>query len=98
MIKLQLFQKFGMFFPNIRLVLISGECITVDEQLLGYRGKVPDRNYMPLQSRKYGLKNFWACKPSTGCALNAIAYGGKEGNFVAESAAILVRNRNRRVH
>ena len=30
----------------------------------------------------YGLKIFRACESSTGYALNAIAYGGKEGDQV----------------
>ena len=37
---------------------------------------------MPSKPRKYGLKIFWACKSSNGYALNAIAYGGKEGDQV----------------
>ena len=73
--------------PNIRMVLIPGECITVDEQLLGYRGRVPDRNYIPLKPQKYGLKIFWVCESSTGCAVNAIAHDRKEGNSVHRSLA-----------
>ena len=35
-----------------------------------------------VQTKKYGLKIFWACKYNTGYGLNAIAYGGKESNRV----------------
>ena len=45
---------------------------------MGCRGRIPGRTYMPSKPRKYGLKIFWACESSTGYALNAIAYGGKE--------------------
>ena len=52
----------------------------VDEQLAGYRGRIPGRTYIPSKARKYGLKLFWTCESNTGYALNAIAYAGKEGN------------------
>ena len=42
---------------------------------------------MPSKPRKYGLKIFWACESSTGYELNAVAYGGKEGNRVHHNLA-----------
>ena len=54
----------------------------MDEQLVGYRSRIPGRTYMPSKPRKYGLKIFWACESSTGYALKAIAYSGKEGDQV----------------
>ena len=71
-----------IFLKNIRRVYIPNESITVDEQLIGYRGRIPGRTYMPSKPRKYGLKIFWACESSTGHALNAMAYSGREGNRV----------------
>ena len=71
-----------IFLKNIRRVYIPNESITVDEQLVGYRGRIPGRTYMPSKPRKYGLKIFWACESSTGYALNAMAYGGREGDRV----------------
>ena len=68
----------GLFLGSIQHVYIPDDCITVDEQLVGYRGRIPGKTYMPSKPRKYGLKIFWACKSSTGYALNAIAYGGKD--------------------
>ena len=71
-----------IFLKNIRRVYIPNESITVDEQLVGYRGRIPGRTYMPSKPRKYGLKIFWACESSTGYALNAMAYGSREGDRV----------------
>ena len=34
--------------------------ITIDEQLLGFRGKRPFRQFIPKKPSKYGLK-FWQC-------------------------------------
>ena len=40
---------------------------------------------MPSKSRNYGLKIFWASESSTGYALNAITYSGKEGDQVHQN-------------
>ena len=72
----------GLFLKRIQRVYVPDDCITVNEQLVGYRGRIPDGTYMPSKPRKYGLKIFWACESSTGYALNAIAYGGKEEDQV----------------
>ena len=58
-----------IFLKNIRRVFIPNESITVDKQLVGYRGRIPGRTYMPSKPRKYGLKIFWACESSIGYAL-----------------------------
>ena len=38
----------NIFLRNICMILIPGECITVDEQLLGYRWIVLDRTYISI--------------------------------------------------
>ena len=72
----------GLFLGSIQRVYLPDDCITVDEQLVGYRGRIPGRTYMPSKPRKYELKIFCACESSIGYALNAIAYGGKEGDQI----------------
>ena len=69
-----------LFLGSIQRVYVPDDCITVDEQWVGYRGRIPGRTYMPSKPRKYKLKIFWACESSIGYTLNAIAYGGKEGD------------------
>lgn len=70
------------FVSNLRRVYIPEEVITVDEQLVGYRGRIPGRTYIPSKPRKYGIKIFWACEAKTGYALNGCIYQGKQGNEV----------------
>ena len=74
--------KWGLFLGSIQRVYVPDDCITVDEQLVGYRGQIPGITYIPSKSRKYGLKIFWACESSTRYTLNTIAYSGKEGDQV----------------
>ena len=54
---------------------------------MGYRGRIPNRTYIPSKPRKYGLKIFWACESSSGYALNGISYRGKEGDQVHRNLA-----------
>ena len=58
-----------IFLINLRPAYIPDDCITVDEQLVGYRGRIPGRTCIPSKPRKYGLKIFWACESSSGYAL-----------------------------
>ena len=75
----------GLFLGSLQRVYVPDDCITVNEQLVGYRGQIPGRTYMPSIPRMYGQKIFWACESSTGYALNAIATGGKEGDQVHQN-------------
>ena len=75
----------GLFLGTIQLVYVPDDCITVNEELVGYKGQISGRTYMSSKPRKYELKIFWECEStesSTGTALNAIAYGGKKGDQV----------------
>ena len=72
---------------SLKRIYIPVECVTVDPEFVGYRGRIPGRTYIPSKSRKYGLKIFWACESNTGYGVNAIAYGGKEGNRVHHNFA-----------
>ena len=71
-----------IFLVNLRRAYFPDDSITVDKQLVGYRGRIPGRTYIPSKPGKYGLKMFWACESSSRYALNGIPYGGKEGDQV----------------
>lgn len=66
------------FIGNLRRHYIPNETLTVDEQLVGYRGYIPGRTYLPSKPAKYGLKIFWLTESRTGFALNAKIYTGKD--------------------
>lgn len=66
-----------MFLSNLRRVYIPKENLTIDEQLVGYRGRIPGRTYIPSKPRKYGLKIFWLCEAPSGFALNGMMYTGR---------------------
>ena len=70
------------FNSKLSQYYISAETLTVDEQLLGYRGRIPGRTYILSKPRKYGQKIFWLCEADSGYALNSHIYTGKEGQSV----------------
>lgn len=54
-----------LFLGSLRQHYVPEADITVDEQLVGYRGRVPGRTYLPSKPKKYGVKIFWACEART---------------------------------
>ena len=52
----------------------------MDEQLVGYRDKIPCKTYVPSKTRKYGVKFFWLCEATTGFALHGMIHTGREKN------------------
>ena len=66
------------FQDNLKICYIPGSYVTIDEQLLGFRGKCPFRQFMPKKPDKYGLK-FWLCVDvDSYYVLNAFPYIGRQ--------------------
>ena len=63
-----------IFKANLKRFYVPSDSLTVDEQLAGYRGRIPGRTFMPSKPRKYGVKFFWICEANSGFALNGIIY------------------------
>lgn len=60
-------------FPdNCRTRSIPSDCVTIDEQLVPFRGRCRFLQYMPSKPAKYGLKIFWMCNARVPYALNAV--------------------------
>lgn len=64
---------------NLQNRYIPGENLTIDEQLVPYRGRVSFRQYMPSKPDKYGMKVWWICDSKNAYPLLGIPYLGKEG-------------------
>ena len=66
------------FQGNLQNCYTPGSNVTVDEQLLGFRGKCSFRQYMPKKPDKYGLK-FWLCVDvDSHYVFNAFPYTGRQ--------------------
>ncbi|CAH2108113.1 unnamed protein product [Euphydryas editha] len=64
-----------------------GSYVTVDEQLLGFRGRCPFRMYIPSKPDKYGIKTVVLCDSKSNYMIDAIPYMGKGTNTNGEPLA-----------
>ena len=64
---------------NLTKYYIPGKNLTIDEQLVPFRGRVSFRQYIPSKPDKYGMKIWWICDSETSYPLLGIPYLGKEG-------------------
>jgi hypothetical protein len=69
-----------MFVGMLRKYYSPGTDITVDEQLVPFRGQCPFRQYIPSKPAKYGIKVWWCCDSATSYPLNAEVYLGRQPN------------------
>ncbi|KAG7161264.1 PiggyBac transposable element-derived protein 4-like 4 [Homarus americanus] len=74
-----------IFIGNCGRMYMPSENITVDEQLLAFRGSCPFRMYIPNKPAKYGLKIFLANDNKSKYLLSAIPYLGKQGTPYQEN-------------
>lgn len=72
-----LYEKFA---SNCRSSFRPGPYITIDEQLVVFRGRCPFRMYIPSKPGKYGLKVWVICDAKTSYCSNLQVYTGKTGN------------------
>lgn len=77
--KFTLFRNiFEKFVGNCKKHYIPGQRMTIDEQLLGFRGNCPFRVYIPSKPNKYGIKIIMACDADTYYMCNAVPYLGRK--------------------
>ena len=67
-----------MFLANLKKYYIPGRDLTVDEQLVPFRGKCPFRQYMAIKSAKYEIKVRWNCDADTFYPLKGEIYLGRQ--------------------
>ncbi|XP_063924587.1 piggyBac transposable element-derived protein 4-like [Zophobas morio] len=72
------------FESNCTKYYTPHEYVTIDEQLLGFRGNCPFRVYIASKPDKYGLKIVTMCDSRTFYMVSAIPYIGKEVRANAE--------------
>lgn len=69
----------NLFVQSCRNSYRPSENVTIDEQLVGFRGRCPFRVYMPKKPNRYGIK-IWICADSTNAyCFNLEIYLGKTG-------------------
>lgn len=71
-------QIWQMFEKSCREYYTPSEYVTIDETLLGFRGRCPFKMYIPNKPDKYGLKWVNMCDAKTSYMCSAKPYIGKE--------------------
>lgn len=74
---------FNKWNQRVRALYVPGKCVTVDEQLLPFRGRCPFKQYIPSKPAKYGIKIWVVCDSKTFYAYNLEPYVGRDRNNAA---------------
>lgn len=69
-----------IFIRACRTNYCPGSYVTIDEQLLGFRGRCPFRMYIPSKPNKYGIKIMMLCDVKTKYLIDGAPYLGKDTN------------------
>lgn len=73
------------FIKNCENNYTPGAYVTIDEQLLSFRGRCPFKIYIPNKPDKYGIKIIMLCDSKTFYVFSAIPYIGKERRDTTEA-------------
>ncbi|KAF2906097.1 hypothetical protein ILUMI_00079 [Ignelater luminosus] len=71
---------FELWLPTLQDSYIPYENLTVDEQLLTFRGRCPFKQFIPSKPGKYGIKIWAACDSQTSFVYKCQRYIGKTGD------------------
>lgn len=80
-----------LFTENCRNSYHASHAGTIDEQLVGFRGRCPFKVYMPNKSGKYGIKLRTLCDSKTFYCCNLDVYLGKFKNTISEEEERVVK-------
>jgi len=70
---------FELWVKSFQDCYIPNENVTVDEQLVTFRGRCPFRQFIPSKPGKYGIKIWALCDSVTSYVYNMQVYTGREG-------------------
>lgn len=71
---------FNSILGNCQTKFKPTKNLSVDEGMIGFRGRLSFRQYMPAKPTKYGIKVWMAADSSNGYVLNSDVYLGKEAD------------------
>ncbi|CAF1008288.1 unnamed protein product [Didymodactylos carnosus] len=78
---------FELFIKQLPRHFVPGENLTVDEQLVAFRGRCCFVQYMPNKPAKYGLKFWLLCDVGSRYVLSIDLYTGKKDNIIQKNLA-----------
>ncbi|GBN69954.1 PiggyBac transposable element-derived protein 4 [Araneus ventricosus] len=80
--KLKKIGKFhSMLMQRFQSTYIPKQYISIDESLIGYKGRLGWKQYIPTKRSRFGVKLFQLCESESGYIWNSIIYTGKGTTF-----------------
>ncbi|XP_046872053.1 piggyBac transposable element-derived protein 4-like, partial [Hypomesus transpacificus] len=77
-------EVWDMWVERLPRLYDPGPEVTVDEQLVAFRGRCPFRQYMPSKPAKYGIKSWVTCDAKSSYATKMQVYTGKSSDGAPE--------------
>lgn len=71
---------FDKWVHRLKMLYVPGKNVTVDEQLVPFRGRCPFTQYIPSKPAKYGMKKWILCDSESYYAYNIELYVGRNRN------------------
>lgn len=75
---------FDTWVARLKIMYVPGAFVTVDEQMVPYRGRAGFVQYLPNKPDKYGIKNWVAADAKTYYTYNMQVYVGRDRNCAPE--------------
>ncbi|XP_060064742.1 piggyBac transposable element-derived protein 4-like [Ylistrum balloti] len=69
--------------PTLKENYNPGKCLSVDEGMIGYKGRIHFRQYMPAKPTKWGIKVWQICESDTGYCCGFDIYTGKKKRWTS---------------
>jgi len=86
------FWKFGSFYPKIiekfQNALNPGKFLSVDETLVGFKGRLSFKQYIPSKRSRFGAKFFVLVDHDTKFVVKLLAYQGKNTKYAIQPAEL----------
>ncbi|RWR98535.1 PiggyBac transposable element-derived protein 4-like protein, partial [Dinothrombium tinctorium] len=83
-------EVFERFNANCQRAYYPGKFVTVDEQMAGFRGRCPFRQYIASKPDKYGMKMWVLCDARNNYQFNTQPYLGKQSESVERQQPLRV--------
>lgn len=79
-----------MLISNFQQYFVPGRNLSVDETMVGFRGRFAAKQYMPAKPTKYGIKAFTLADGENGYVFNCLVYTGADTLADADEAHSLL--------
>lgn len=77
----KIYDVHNMLIQNFQSVYQPKENIVIDESLLGYKGLLGWKQYIPTKRSRFGIKLYQLCESESGYIWNSLIYTGKRTVF-----------------